>query len=71
MTPEELTANKHVARHIRRIREHCSQRASSDPPRHDWADTLRAERLRDRHLVNLAPSDDELIERELRRGTGT
>lgn len=69
--PGDLTSNPHVARFIGRVREHCSQRATSDRARPDWADSLRAERLRTPELVNLTPADDELIEREIRRGSGT
>jgi len=71
VSPHDLTDNPHVAAFVVTIRERCANRATNDPARYDWADSLRAERLRNRHLVNLAPADDELLERELRRGTGT
>ena len=66
-----VSANPHVARFVRRIREACAGRTRLDRPAHDLADTLRAERWRTPELGCLSPADDELIQTEIRRGTGT
>lgn len=65
------TDNPHVARFVRHIRETCAGIATTEPPQHWLADSLRAERKRAHGLAVLTPSDDELIDREIRRGTNT
>jgi hypothetical protein len=65
------TGDPRVATFVLTVRERCAGRASHDRPLYDIADSLRAEWRRRGELVNLAPSDEELIEREIRRCTGT
>lgn len=60
-----------VARFLRAIRERFSQRATVDPPDYRGADSLRAERARTPELVHVSPDEDEAIEREIRKWTGT
>mgnify|MGYP007007270746 CR=1 FL=1 len=65
------TDSHHVAAFVRSIRERCSQIASTAPPQHWLADSIRAEWARTPELVLLTPADRELIEREIRRRTNT
>lgn len=65
------TSNPHVARFVFMIREQCSQRATCDPAAPRLADSLRDQLRRTHELVALSPSDAELIDIEIRRGTGT
>lgn len=65
------SANPAVRRFIRHIREQCSQRATSDPANPRMRDSLLAEWRRTPELVALTPADDEMILREILRGTGT
>lgn len=69
--PSIPSDNPHVRAFVRSIREQCAGISTCDPPKHWLADSLRAQRARMHGLAVLTPADDELIEREIRRGTNT
>ena len=68
---DPTSTDPRVASFIRNVREQCAGIATTAPPKHWLADSLRAEWRRTPELVALSPADYELIEREIRRGTNT
>jgi hypothetical protein len=68
------SANPKVRAFVRSIREQCAGISTCDPPKHWLADSLRAKWARARgeiDVLTLTPADDELVVREILKGTNT
>lgn len=66
--------NPKVRAFVRSIREQCAGISTCDPPKHWLADSLRAQWARARRdidVLTITPADDELVVREILRGTNT
>lgn len=74
MIADIATDNPAVARFVKQVREQCAGISTCDPPKHWLADSLRAQWARVRSeidVLTLTPADDELVKREILRGTNT